>query len=100
MIPNMNKNRAGAASANSTAVLACRSRTRARRRLLTRSMRGSCIVALILLFHAHDSLRRQRRRAAEDRVRHDGSVGHTPGDRDVVAGAAAVRATVGGAARR
>src|SRR5205823_2460544 len=92
MIPNMNRNRAGAASANSTAVLARRSLTRARRRVLIRWMIVSCIVALISLFHTHDGLRRQRCRAAEDRVRHDRGVGHVRGDGDVVARAAAVRA--------
>src|SRR5205085_2066624 len=100
MIPNMNKNKAGAASANSTAVLARRSLTRARRRRLIRCMMGCCIVALISLFHAYDGSRGQCRRAAEDRVRHDRGVGERCRERDVVAGIAAIRAAVRGAAWR
>src|SRR5438270_8922133 len=95
----MKRNIAGAASANSTAVLARRSLARARRRLLILCMTESCMIAPMSLLHAHDRLAGQRRRAAEDRVRHDGGVGQVRADRDVVARAAAVRAAVGGAAR-
>src|SRR5438552_14010385 len=100
MIPNMNKNKAGAASANSTAVLARRSLTRARRRLLILCMTESCMIAPMSLLHAHNRLAGQRRRGAEDRVRHDRGVGERCRERDVVARAAAVGAAAAAAWRR
>src|SRR3954464_2805635 len=95
MIPNMNKNRAGAASANSTAALARRSPARTRRRALIRCMMGNSMIDFISLLHAHVRSRGQHCRAAKDRVRHDRVIGERCRERDVVAGLAIVWATPG-----
>src|SRR5438874_3895520 len=74
MMPKMNRQSAGIASASSTAAAACRSLATARKRPISPFKIRDRIIGMSLL-DPHDRLRRQRRRRAEDRIRHHRRIG-------------------------